>query len=62
MTAQQIGTSVSSELDPAQAIIVIVGDAKAFLPALREKHPNVEVIPFGQLDLGSASLKRVASN
>ncbi|HEX8570284.1 MAG TPA: pitrilysin family protein [Caulobacteraceae bacterium] len=58
VTAQQIGTSVASELDPRQASIVIVGDAKAFLPALREKHPNVEVIPFDQLDLGSATLRK----
>ena len=58
VTAQQISASVASELDPRQASIVIVGDAKAFLPALREKHPSVEVIPFEQLDLGSPTLRK----
>lgn len=61
VTAQQVSASVASELDPRQASIVIVGDAKAFIEPLRAKHPNVEVIPFGQLDLGSPSLKRAAT-
>jgi zinc protease len=48
-------------LDPAGATIVVVGDAKAFLPALKAKHPDVEVIEADKLDLGSASLAKPAS-
>jgi zinc protease len=58
VTAENVGASVAAELDPAQASIVIVGDAKAFLEPLRAKHPNLEVIPLTELDLGSPTLRR----
>jgi len=40
-----------------KASLIIVGDAKLFLPALRAKHPTVEVIPATELDLASATLR-----
>ena len=58
VTPQAIGASLAAEIDPAQASIVIVGRASEFLEALRAQHPNVEVIPLVELDLGSATLKR----
>ena len=57
VTAQQVAASVAAELDPARASIVIVGRASEFLEALRAQHPNVEVIPFAELDLGTARLR-----
>ena len=43
---------------PPQAFsLVVVGDAKVFLPALRAKYPGVEVIPVSELNLDSASLR-----
>ncbi|HYG30687.1 MAG TPA: pitrilysin family protein [Allosphingosinicella sp.] len=57
VTPQQVAASVASEIDPAQASIVVVGRASEFLEALRAQFPNVEVIPFGELDLGNASLR-----
>ena len=57
VTPQQVAASVAAEIDPAQASIVIVGRASEFLEALRAQHPNVEVIPIGELDFGSASLR-----
>ena len=36
----------------------IAGDAKVFLPALKAKAPNVEVIPVDQLDLDSPTLRK----
>jgi zinc protease len=61
VTPTQVGAALSGEIDPAQASIVIVGDAKAFLEPLRAKHPNVEVIPFTELDLASPTLRRAGS-
>jgi zinc protease len=58
VTPEQVTASVAAEIDPAQASLIIVGRASEFLEALRSQHPNVEVIPIGELDLGSASLRR----
>jgi len=45
-------------LDAKTANIIIVGNAKAFLPELQKKYPNVEVIPIGDLDLNTALLRK----
>jgi zinc protease len=57
VTPAQVTASIAAEIDPAQASIVIVGRASEFLEALRAQHPNVEVIPIGELDFGAASLR-----
>lgn len=44
-------------LDPSVASIVVVGDAKLFLPELRKTYPDAEVIAADALKLDSASLK-----
>lgn len=44
-------------LDPGNASIVVVGDAKQFVDELRKTHPNLEVIPATSLNLDSAALK-----
>jgi zinc protease len=61
VTPEQIAASVAAEIDPAQASIVIVGRASEFLDQLRARHPNVEVIPFAELDLGSPTLRGAAA-
>lgn len=43
--------------DPTRASIVVVGDAKLFIDALRKDYPTVEVIPAEALRLDSATLK-----
>jgi zinc protease len=62
VTPQQIAQSVASELDPAQASIVVAGRASEFLDALRTQYPNVEVIPLAQFDFGRATLRGGAGN
>jgi zinc protease len=57
VTPAQVAASVAAEIDPARASIVIVGRAGEFLEALRALYPNVEVIPFADLDLGTATLR-----
>ena len=44
-------------LDPKAASIVVVGDAKQFLPDLRKAYPDLEVIEASALDLDWPSLK-----
>ena len=57
VTPAQVTASVAAEIDPARASIVIVGRASEFLTTLRAQHPNVEVIPISELDLGAATLR-----
>jgi len=47
-----------TRLDAKTSNIIIVGNAKAFLPELQKKFPNVEVISFSDLDLNTALLKK----
>jgi zinc protease len=47
-----------ARLDAKTSNIIIVGNAKAFLPELQKKYPNVEVIPVSDLDLNTALLRK----
>ena len=58
ITTADIQKFAGSRLDAKTSNIIIVGNAKAFLPELQKKYPNVEVIPVGDLDLNSALLKK----
>jgi zinc protease len=62
VTPQQVSASVASELDPAQASIVIAGRASEFIDALRAQYPNVEVIPLSRFDFGRATLSGPPAN
>ena len=60
---QAVGTAdiqkfASAKLDPKSSNIIIVGNAKAFLPELQKKYQNVEVIPITELDLNTALLRK----
>jgi zinc protease len=57
ITAEQIRDFSKTNLGAGEASIVIVGNAKAFVDALKKRFPNVEVIPATELDLNVASLK-----
>ena len=60
VSAQDEAAFAAAALDPAQADVIVVGDAKLFLPALRAKLPNLEVIPAADLDLDSPTLRKPA--
>ena len=47
-----------TRLDAKTANLIIVGNAKVFLPELQKKYQNVEVIPITDLDLNTALLKK----
>jgi len=56
--ASDVQRFAGSHLDAKATSIVIVGNAKEFLPELRKKFPEVEVIPMAELDLNSALLRK----
>jgi zinc protease len=58
VTPEQARAFAEAALDPAAANLIVVGDAKVFLPALKAKFPALDVIPVAQLDLDSPSLRK----
>ncbi|WP_205598392.1 pitrilysin family protein [Caulobacter sp. 17J65-9] len=58
VNADQVKTVGGELFDPAPASIVVVGDAKKIPPALKAKYPQMEVIPVGELDLDSPTLRK----
>ncbi|HZI18418.1 MAG TPA: pitrilysin family protein [Pyrinomonadaceae bacterium] len=60
VTPADIRGFVGSRLDPSGASIVVVGDARQFLDALRKEFGEVEVIPAAQLDLNTGRLRKAA--
>jgi zinc protease len=58
ISTADIKSFAGSRLAAKDANIIIVGNAKEFLPALTKSFPNVEVIPVKDLDLNSSSLKK----
>lgn len=57
VTPEQIESAFAQHLPVDRASVVVVGDGSLFLDDLRAKHPNLEVIEIGDLDLNSATLK-----
>ena len=56
--AEDVKAFASTQLNADRSSLIVVGDAKKFLPALQKDFPQVEVIPANELDLNSASLRR----
>ncbi|PZQ56032.1 MAG: peptidase M16 [Phenylobacterium zucineum] len=56
--AAQVQAVAKRLLDPAQASVLVVGDAKTFSADLKAKLPGLEVIPTDQLDLDSPTLRK----
>ena len=58
ITTADVQKFAGTRLDAKTSNIIIVGNAKAFLPELQKKYPNVEVIPVAELDLNTALLRK----
>jgi zinc protease len=58
ITASDVQRFAGSHLDARATSIVIVGNAKEFLPELSKKYPQVEVVPIAELDLNTALLRK----
>ncbi len=55
---EDVKTFASTNFNTDSTSLIVVGDAKKFLPDLQKQFPQLEVIPINQLDLNSASLKK----
>jgi zinc protease len=58
ITPEDVQRFASSRLDSRRANIIIVGNAKEFLPELRKRYTEVEVIALTDLDLNTPTLKK----
>lgn len=58
--AEDIKKFAATHLSADSTSVIVVGDAKKFLPALQKAFSQVEVIPVAELDLNSANLRRAA--
>lgn len=58
ITAKDVRGFAGTRLDSKAANVIIVGDAKKFLPELQKQYKNVEVIPVAELDLNIAQLRK----
>ena len=56
--AAQVQAFAKRAFDPAQASVVVAGDAKTFAGPLKARLPNLEVIAIGDLDLDSPTLRK----
>lgn len=61
VTAVDIRRFATGRLGARGTNVIVVGDARKFLPALRKKYPQVEVIPVAELDLNRETLRRAAA-
>jgi len=58
VTPSQVQAFAGRVMNPAQASVIIAGDAKVFADALKAKRPDLEVIPVDKLDLDSPTLRK----
>jgi zinc protease len=57
VTPAQVQEAARTLLSPDGATILVVGDAAQFGAALRAAHPDIRIIPIGELNLDSAMLR-----
>ena len=60
VSPEDVAQMAGAFLDPERASLVIVGDAQYFLEDLKALRPDVEVVPFSELDLSNVSLRQDA--
>jgi zinc protease len=58
VTAAEVQDFSRTVLDPAQASVIVVGDAKSFGDTVKAVLPNAVQIPVDQLDLDSPTLRK----
>ncbi|HZZ89460.1 MAG TPA: pitrilysin family protein, partial [Caulobacteraceae bacterium] len=58
VTPGQVQAFAQAVLKPADASLIVVGDGKLFLDALKAKSPNLEVIPITDFDPANSTLRK----
>jgi zinc protease len=57
VTAEQAAAAAKTHFDPANATVVIVGDAAQFWDKVKDKRPGMERLAVSKLNLDSPTLK-----
>lgn len=57
VTPEQVRSFAAEVFDPAQASFIVVGDAEVFGDAMGTVLPGAQIIPLGELDLDSQTLR-----
>jgi zinc protease len=60
VTPGEVQMFAAAELKPADTSLIVVGDGKLFLPDLKPKAANLEVIPIAEFDPDNATLRAAA--
>jgi zinc protease len=58
VAASDVQRFAGSKLNAKDASVIVVGNAKEFLPELQKQFKDVEVIPIAELDLNNSSLRK----
>ncbi len=61
VSPDQVQAFARRMLEPGAMSVIVAGDAKTFAPTLKDKAPNLVVIPLDKLDLASPTLEAPAS-
>ncbi|MDP1617572.1 pitrilysin family protein [Phenylobacterium sp.] len=59
VSAEQVNAFAAARLSPADAAVIVAGDAKLFEAGLRQRAPDLRIIAAEDLDLDSETLTRV---
>jgi zinc protease len=62
VSASDVQRFAGTKLNAKESNIIIVGNAKEFLPELQKQFTDIEVIPIGELDLNNANLRKRVSD
>ena len=57
VTAEQAAAAAKAHFDPANATVIVVGDAAQFWDKVKDKRPGMERLNINKLNLDSATLK-----
>ncbi len=57
VTPGEVQAFAADMLKPGDASLIVVGDGKLFLPTLKPKAPNLEVIPIAEFDPDNSTLR-----
>ncbi|MFN3512602.1 MAG: M16 family metallopeptidase [Phenylobacterium sp.] len=56
--AGQVQAFARDRLDPANASVIVAGEAQAFAEGLKQRRPNLEVVPAAEIDLDTPALRK----
>ena len=58
VTAGQVQDFAARNLAPGSLSVIVAGDAKAFSDGLKQRRPNLELVPAKDIDLDAVNLRK----